>query len=220
MIGSLLFQYLEFGSLPLFNSMYEVFRSLTTIAKGHFVYFFSGLGLSILWSNNLGASGTVTMNNSVDGGVTLQDTATASQVAMNNKREFVHNGCACIWIAKINNNASESEFGFLGDQTYTTLQSLALGGMEGVSSSTNFTLDTEDGTTESVTVTSVVADTNYHTHKIVCGSSNVTYYIDGVLQATKTTNNPIAKMQLGLVARSRSGTTGKVTALMVEAYNT
>lgn len=205
--------------LQLYNSMYEVFQALTVVAKQHFVHYFVGKSLGIIWTTNLGGSGTVTMTDAIDGGMTLQDTGTSSTINMNNKREFVHNACTMIIVMKTNFNASESEAGFMGDITYTTLQSFALVGIEGSTSATNYALDTEDGTTESITASSTAADANFHTHKIVCGSANVKYYIDGVLVITKTTNLPLTKMQPGIVAKSRSATTGLVTILSMEAMN-
>ena len=202
------------------ESIYEQLFPLTTVMKQRVVDNFSGDTLNERWATTLGGSGTVTMNDAVDGGVTCQDTATSSGMHFGQKRQYAHNASVVIWVAKINNNVSEHEFGFGSSTLYTDSQDYALTGIEGSAGTANFHLDTKTSATNTITPTTISSDTNYHIWEIICDSSDVKLNIENVLQATNTTNLPAAKLEPAVFFRSRSATTALVTANYVEAYNT
>ena len=104
-----------------YGSVYEITNPLTTVAKQHFVEWFSGEDLdSKRWayadylSSNHTGSGMV---NDIDGGFKLVgDSSTAGSqntlISFNDKKQYSNTGSVVIWIAKVELTGSSKQGGW------------------------------------------------------------------------------------------------------------
>jgi hypothetical protein len=201
-----------------YASMYESRSALTTIQKQHFVEWFSGSALPSYWTlTNTAGTGSVAMADEVDGGIAISTGATqfdGCRLVFNNKRQYAPADSTVIVVSKRDANCG-TQVGFCG-----ATQDLDSATINNDSSGTYYGLRTADATTPSLTDTNVGIDTSYHTHKIICGSSNIINYIDGVIKVTKTTNRPTLKMQPCLFIFSRTTGAKIMNSTYMECYNT
>ena len=92
-----------------FGSVYEITNPLSTVAKQHFVEWFTGKELPTTrrWAltDNGGNNTGSTTHDGVDGGYTLEGTGSGSTqqylLSFNDKKLFSHTGSAIIWVAKL-----------------------------------------------------------------------------------------------------------------------
>jgi len=190
--------------------------------KQHFIEWFSGKQLPSYWTtrNHVGTA-TFRMSDSVDGGfeiVTSTTSNSAHSIDFNSKRQYDHVNSVAIAVISISALTISQVRAGLTNTTGLNLD-YAYSGFR-ASSSANFSINTADGSTTSVTAGSIVADTNFHSLKTECGSANIKMYVDGVLDVTKTTNRPTAKMQPVFIATNDSGTSSRTARIRyMECYN-
>ena len=99
-----------------FPSVYEMNNLLTTVRKQRFWEYFSGATLNSRWTTTLVSSGTVSMADSVDGGVKFGTSGSGHKatISLGGKRLFNHDGCVFITSFKFDSTQS------------STIQSIAL----------------------------------------------------------------------------------------------
>ena len=222
-------------------SLYEQLFPLTTVMKQRFVDNFSGDDIdSDRWGKGYQDSnaGTydISMNDAVDGGLRCtSNTGTnhgvyigfvpnASAVVTQSVRQYAHNGSVIIWGQRWNTISSEinsSNAGFM-EQGRTDAASVNMSVCRFSSGSSFFQHRVANGGgSQTDTASTVSTDTSLHTHKIELTSTNSQYTIDGVLEATITTNLPAAKFApcFGL-QNGATGTSSEFDLLYVECYNT
>lgn len=203
------------------ESLYEQLFPLSTVMKQRVVENFSGDALDTdRWTtNNHNGTNTFTMDDSTDGGfkiTTAGADGNAGSINFNNKRQYSPTGSTILSSVKLSStstlNAQAGLVNVVGNVTTSQVATFR-------TSSSYFALFTAGGSF-SATDSSISKDTNYHTHKIECGSSDVKYTIDGSLEITKTTNRPTVKLQPYFFTRAdtASAKTGHINYL--EAYNT
>jgi len=203
------------------SSMYESFQDLTSIQVSHFVEWFSGSSWPSNWTlyDSVG-TGSATMADEVDGGAFLSCSTSASSYRVawfNNKRHYDHSGSVIIFTLKRTSGEAYAHAGLCNTRDAETDDAY----MQDNSASTYKFLRTGDASTNSQTDSSIAVDTSWHNFKIEIGSSNVKLYIDGVLEVTKTTNRPTAKMQPRmLIGSTGTATTKTMQIRYLEAYNT
>ena len=210
-----------------YPSVYEMFQALTTIAKAHFWEWFSGSAISLIWTSG-GSGGSNYMADEIDGGLIVHTSATNNTyqyIDFNNKRHFEYDDSEFVIVMKqASVNPVMLLVGFIGAQSEITNALLGTGknlAMAGKGESTTyFQLYTADGTTQSATDTTISSDLNYHSYKTVLGSANIKLYLDGVLEVTKTTNRPAAKLQPVVSLRTGTSATKVMIIRYFEAYNT
>ena len=205
-----------------FPSVYEMTNPLTTVRKQHFWEYFSGATLNSRWrqENITGNTGTATMNDAVGGGLKVyagNSGADMSAIDFNDKRQFSPTASTCIVIGKTT-ASKQGGWGMLSDV------STGLHGIKTVINSVNtdpVRLYTADGNTESgETATSFLCSTaqaSFNTYKMWIESSNAYLSINGVLEATKSSNMPALKMQPFAYARLSLAYT---YVKYMECYNT
>jgi hypothetical protein len=194
--------------------------------KQHFIEWFSGKQLPSYWTtrNKIG-TGTFAMADEVDGGykITVQATASGQSSAdFNNKRQYSPTSSVFIYVAKDYKvgSAGGFEVGFHNNTTgFGSLNSCGIGGDLGTPA---LMARSADASTFSQTAMSSTYDTSWHTFKTVLGSSDLKYYVDEVLDVTKTTNRPTAKMQptFGVGTGSSSINPQAIGVRYMECYNT
>jgi hypothetical protein len=207
-----------------FDSMYESFNPLTTVNKQHFVEWFSGSALDSIWTQtNIVGTGGFVMEDSVDGGFKLScgtNVNDHSEIDFNNKRQYAHNGSVFITVTKKGATGGSdlaTYYGFVSNITSGATNEAGISD----SSFGNASLSTADASTRSLTGGTVNTGTAWHTHKIETSASNVVWYVDGVLNVTKTTNRPTITMQphARILNTSTSGIDDMWIRYM-ECYNT
>lgn len=82
----------------------------------------------------------------------------------------------------------------------------------------NWYVQSASGGSVTTTNTGVAADTSYHEFKISCTSTELTFFLDGTLVATVTTNIPTNLLQPYVFVVSKTGTTRDVFLDYIEAY--
>ncbi len=207
-----------------FASLYESFQELTSIQVSHFVEWFSGDSLDAIWTqHNETGSNTFAMADEIDGGFKIT-TGTSfldeATIYFNNKRHYDPRDCELIAISKSDSADHTIMTGMsnlndpISDGTAPDI------GVLDETIQTHFQADSSDGSVSLVAM-SIVIDNDYHIWKITCGSANIKYFADGVLEVTKTTNRPTQDMQpvLSIFTRENPGAASTQITYM-EIYNT
>tara|TARA_R110002020_G_scaffold703_1_gene3457 strand:- start:3872 stop:4549 length:678 start_codon:yes stop_codon:yes gene_type:complete len=206
-----------------YESMYESRSELTTVQNQHFVEWFSGKELGHYWTlTQIVATCTATISDSVDGGMLFQtDSGSGSPSAcltFNNKRQYNPAGFRFISICQKNDNNLGIKGGIGNDKVVNPSHYAFM--MEGSFVSYK-SLETKDGSTASLTASSIALSQNAFTYDIEGTSSNVKLGINGNLEVTKTTNRPTAACQPFLYIQSRSTAAVKdYNVRYVECFNT
>ena len=172
-----------------FPSVYEMFAPLTTVRKQHFWDYFIGDSLNSRWT--FSGTGSTSMQDAVDGGLKIDASSADGFISFNDKRQFAHNGSVIIIVGR-RETSNGHRIGFLSSSSVDNLDDVY---MQDWSTNTYKILRTGDSSTSSDANSSVTVDTSFHTYKLIMGSSNIKLNIDGVLEVTKTTNRPTAKLQ-------------------------
>lgn len=204
--------------------MYQAFDDLTTVRKQHFVEWFSGSTLDSIWTSydQIG-SATEAMSDSVDGGFEIQHSSTTNSwngIYFNNKRQYEETGSVIIGVVKriFGGDSGGYHYGLAGSNSTNQDQSANI--VSDTAQTTNFGLRTED-TSGAVTEGSTVVDDNWHSVKIELSASDCVMTLDGVSDATRTTNLPTIPLEPILYGISRSSASNDITAIRYcEAYNT
>jgi hypothetical protein len=193
--------------------------------KQHSWHWFSGVGLDYgVWTlQNHSGTGTVVMNEFASltpGGILLKTAASASancSIDFNNKRQYDHTNCVFICTGRRYDSSTRSSFGM----TNTANRTANFADSVDDSSNTNKSLRSADGSTISETQGSIAVNaSDLNTIKLEFGASNIKMYIDGVLDVTKTTNRPAAKLQPSFDALTRDSTANGSIIRYCEVYNT
>jgi|21_taG_2_1085346.scaffolds.fasta_scaffold37173_1 hypothetical protein len=206
------------------RSIYEQLNEYDTVAKQRVVETFSGDALDTdRWhTGNSTGTGTVVMEDVVDGGVKLDTGSSSSRVEINfqNKRQYDSQGSEVIWVAKTGQLTNTELLFGLADNNATA--SLDDGFVEFHSTnSSNWRLNKAFSQWVD---TSLAVDTNWHNFKLTLGASNVKLSIDGILSGTgyavATTEINSDKLQPEFHLHDLAVTTNTASARYCEAYNT
>jgi len=209
-------------AVDVFDSLYESFNPLNVIATQHFVEWFSGDALDSIWTQgDAGGVGTFQMEDSIDGGFSIQSGATAADfsfIGFNNIKHYDADNSILIAVFKDYNiavgnervglNNLDSEEGLGTHSSY----------MEAIQSVANYRLSTINVSFTQV-AGSVLRDTNFHSLKIQNTASDCKMIIDGVLDVTNTTTLPTDPLQPRIGSRADNGA-GKVGIRYLEVFNT
>jgi len=207
-----------------FSNVYEMLNPPSVIRKTHFWDWFDGSVLNDRWTETtLGGTPTFTMFDDVGEGFEILAKTSAGHtgaINFNDIRHYSHTATMFIGVHRVLSTVDME--GLVGgvDAKNFSATSVTIAGMRSVDSTDFFLIFTNDGAASSNTVSSVSLDTIFHTHQIECTSSNNQYSIDGVLEATKTTNLPDTKMQPTYIVTTRT-TASKIGHLRYfEVYST
>lgn len=210
-----------------FASIYQAKQALIILQKQRFVEWFSGDDIDLIWNKRTqqGDPGVFGMVDAVDEGFFVRSGSPDNSHAgidFNAIRHYSETACEIIGVCRITTTPQVwFAMGGINDANQklniSTFHSAIFHVEDG---NTNFVLRTGDASTNSDTAGSVAKDTSFHVGKVICGSANIKLDIDGVLDVTKTTNRPGARLQpIYQVATQDPGTReGHIRYL--EAYNT
>ncbi len=176
-----------------FDSLYESFQALTSVQRSHFVEWFSGSDINAIWDKvNHSGTGTFAMADSVDGGFQYTtDSALAGNsgyIYFNDKRHYDFDDSMIIGIMKVDDATNRQQVIGGADGMFFSGSYFI---MENDSVNSFYTLESDGSQTNS----SIAIDTSWHVHSTVLNGTNMKYYIDGVLEVTKTTNYPTGKYE-------------------------
>ena len=223
-----------------FGSVYEITNPLSTVAKQHFVEWFTGKELPTTrrWAltNNGGNNTGSTTHDGVDGGYTLEGTGSGSTqqslLAFNDKKPFnasATDGSTIIWVAKLtlpmpasldgtnDITASQGAWGMCGTMPNYWLNGIKINVPTGASSVINF--GTMNNSAEAFTATDlpVIVAADYKTYKLEQKSSSAICHIDGELKSTRTSGLSTTAMQPFLYQKYPDS---DVHTVFCEAWNT
>jgi len=206
------------------GSIAELLNDHSSVRKQHMWDWFTGSNFSNFasrgWTTTVTSSATVTMQDTVDGGLAITTSATAGSggmIDLNNIRQFAHDSSILIGVIQRNANLW-TQFGFTAN---TGTFSTDWAGVQNWSSSTYVEVRSADASTASNTNTDISVNTNTSCVKVELSSSNIVVNIDGILKATKTTNRPTVKMQPAYRVFSETTNAAKIGSIRyIEAYNT
>ena len=220
-----------------FGSVYEITNPLSTVAKQHFVEWFTGKELPTTrrWAltDNGGNNTGSTTHDGVDGGYTLEGTGSGSTqqslLAFNDKKLFSHTGSAIIWVAKLSLpmpasldgtnsiTASQGGWGMCGTMPSYWLNGIKINVPTTATSVINF--GTMNNSTETYTATDlpVIVAADYKTYKLEQKSSSAICHIDGEIKTTRTSGLSTTAMQPFLYQKYPDS---DVHTVFCEAWNT
>lgn len=217
----------RFGSASAeYASMYESRSELTVIQKQHFVEWFSGSVLDSIWTeHSITGSGIFAMSDTIDGGFTVgvdNNNNQISWIAFNDKRQYEPTGSVFIAVVKRAGAVDTNEYRTGLRNFATTSSSFESAYAKNQKVAANISLVTGDASADTETASTVAVSTNYNSIKLELGSSNVKETIDGVLEVTKTTNRPTAKLQpfFGMLNGGTETVTSTGHIRYMECYNT
>jgi len=220
-----------------FGSVYEITNPLSTVAKQHFVEWFTGKELPTTrrWAltNNGGNNTGSSTHDGVDGGYLLVGTGSGSTqqslLSFNDKKLFSHTGSAIIWVAKLSLpmpasldgtnsiTASQGGWGMCGTMPSYWLNGIKINVPTTATSVINF--GTMNNSTETYTATDlpVIVAADYKTYKLEQKSSSAICHIDGELKSTRTSGLSTTAMQPFLGQKYPDS---DVHTVFCEAWNT
>ena len=174
------------------KSLYSLLNKPEDIEGSRIIEFFSGYRLNQrIWSKELtDGNCTAELCDAIDGGVALKtgtDTNDVAQIDMNYTWQFSVRGSAMIFVAKrLASAGSRYDIGF--QSGYPNSQYVAH--IRNNTNDTYYRLTTSAGSTSNATDFSIAEDNDFHTGKIIMKESSALGYLDGVLEATNTSNLP------------------------------
>jgi len=204
----------------LVESLYSKLYHPTQIAKQRFVERFEGDVLDERWTETSeGGAPSTAMSDLVDQGweIFLNDVE-GLHIDFNNIRQYDPTGCVFICSTRrtAGSTSDEVSCGFANDSLDVSTDDRFH--MVNLATASFYTLLTER-TASTSTNTSVAPDTSFHLIKGEINSTNARLWMDGVLEATHTTNLPNVKMQ-PFFRGIRTGATYFARIRYYEGYNT
>jgi len=198
----------------------------STVAKSHFVEWFSGDALDSIWTFTQEAgTGTQQMEDVIDDGLGIDVTSTTDS-----DRVRIDFGD----IRHYEETAFELHMVIAADSTNGAFSGMENSGADGfngnhmltwnnkfTSGSTDQGLSTSDGTTQTNTTTGVAITTNFQYVRVSRNSVSAKCHLGGILEVTKTTNLPTLALQ-PVIWAFQWGTAGttKTKIRYLEVYNT
>ena len=197
--------------------------TVISVANQRVVENFSG---SILdtdrWASQVVTTGTVTMSDSLNGGINLATGTTSggrAKIHFDNIRQFSPTGSAMIVVAQRDIDANNYSEMFLAND-YSSSINAQWAEIYHRPDSTNIRLQTRDGSGYNNTDTGVARHINSMAYKLELKSASCELSLDGVVKAISTSALPTARLQP--VFRTETDTTSSrsLNITYCEAYNT
>lgn len=190
----------------------------------HFIEWFSGKQTHSYWttSQGSGSGGYATMTDVVDGGLEISSGSGSNNnfylLFANSKTPFIHTGCTQIAVWKDIVSSSPKNVGCGFSATGGTGNNSCFIKAAPTISST-FSCATRQ-TSSTHTASSVTLDTEYHTFKLDLKSASIDYYIEDVLEVTRTTQLPIASLSPLAYGDDSASPSAKMRIKYMECFNT
>ena len=200
-------------------SLIENQQSLAAPINQHFVEWFSGDALDSIWTQTFVGSGSVAMDDVINGGVKLQTGSATNDVTVIEFEDVNHysaTGSVFITNVKTSNlTSNDVDFGF--SQRAGSNHRMFIRYRQSTSTTE---LVTKDGTTINLQDLSDTPDTNWHNWKIQCHSTFGSATKDGDLIGITTSNLPTQKMSLIFATKTYTTAAKDMSIRYCEAYNT
>jgi hypothetical protein len=196
--------------------MIRRFSKRTGLQYYYFYDDFTGTNYEDRWWTTRGTGGSLALQ--TDGSIRVRATANNSfEMYQNDLPDFfVAKNATMMFRYKLNVTTSiQGEVGFEAASPNNTLDWVTLYYDSAVGS--NWQAQAAAGGTSTTVDTGVAADANYHEFKIITRNGEITYYIDGVLVATITTNITSLALQPYAYIVSKTGSTRDVFFNWIEA---
>ena len=201
-------------------SVYEMFNSLSTVGKQRFIEWFIGNDISTdIWNKqDINNPGTFAMSDVIDDGYDITTSATDGHISVINfatPKPFNPRASVSIQVARrVLRDVTMGGIKMNGapDQAGTERQCFITG-------ATFYEAQSSDGTATTV-ATDIAIDTAFHLWRILGGSADIQYSIDGILKVTKTTNRSTQIMQPYICGRATPAGVSQVRIKYLEVYNT
>lgn len=190
----------------------------------HFIEWFSGKQIPSYWttSQGSGSGGYATMTDVVDGGLEVSSGTGSNNnfyiLFSNSKTPFIHTGCTqiAVWKDIVSSTPKNVGCGFsatggTGNNSCFFKAAPSIGSV--FQCATRQTSSTHTGS-------SVTLDTEYHTFKMDLKSASIDYYIEDVLEVTRTTQLPIASLSPLAYGDDSASPSAKMRIKYMECFNT
>lgn len=206
------------------ESLYEHLFPLTTIMKQRVVDNLDGDTLNERWTVTHIGGGSTTMEDAIDDGFKITTGTTlndSTRVQFGDIRQYAHNASVSICVMKTTTTATAETLVGFNAEVGSPINHFSFAGQITGISTTDYVLLTGDDATSSGTEATFALDTIFHIHQVENGSANIKYSIDGVLEVTKESNRPIAKLQPILWKKTKLASTARIGHYRYyEAFNT
>jgi len=195
--------------------------SKSTEPLQHFVEWFSGDSLDSIWSQrNITGTGTYAMVDAIDEGFSIKSGASNSDESMiwfNDINHYSHAGSVIIGIFRRVTASTFASFGFTDDQIASGSDHISF--VDDTADSLK-TLFTANGSSQGSTNMVTSVDTIFHNIKMELDGSNAFCHVDGILEATRTSQLPDTNMQPNAYVFARTAGAKEAQIRYLEAYNT
>ena len=190
----------------------------------HFIEWFSGKQMPSYWTGSQGAGsgGYATMTDVIDGGLEISSGTGSNNnfyfLFSNSKRPFIHTGCTqiSVWRTITTSSPKNVGCGFSASGS-TANNSCFIKAAVGISSTFSCATRQTSGTH---TASSVTLDTEYHTFKLDLKSASIDYYIEDVLEVTRTTQLPADSLSPLAYGDDSGSPSSKMRIKYMECFNT
>lgn len=211
-----------------FDNVLSMVNPATVLKRSWFVEWFYGDDLKSLWDKNDLASGaTFVMADDVDEGFAVLTAATdanrATITVANTERHFDPRASVLedIWRRVNTPGITFSGFGNRtdGDVGNTPDEAFVVQDRDATTFVRFFTVR---NVTTSIVLTTLLSNTDFHRHRLELDATSARGWIDGILEATITTNLPLSssKLYAGFRTQSRTAAIAESHIRYMEAFNT
>ncbi len=201
-----------------FESVAEITTDPTVLWKTRKWHWMSGDSLPVDLNVTISGSGSVTVNDNINGGYLVTAGFGGPELNYNLIRHL--NFAGSVWLGEVQLISTTAQNALWGMTAVNRLSANFNGFIAGSSttpSPTNWRSTVNDGATNNAINSSVAFDALIHSHKLELTGSNGTYKLDDILLNTHTTNLPTTAMQPIVYL---DGVTKNYRIRQMEAYNT
>jgi hypothetical protein len=208
-----------------FDSVLDMVSPVGEIKKSWFIEWFNGLSLKLYWDQNsiLGAP-VFAMAFGIDNGFRIShgavDPTQGSIIAGNTERHFDNTACVMESVQRRVEVNGRTEVGFAnrtdGNLANTPDEAMVV---QDQSSLTFKRLITITNVSTTAVNTTVAVDTNFFRSRQELFSARAELRINGILEATSSSNLPLAKLYAGMKQTNIGANIGESQIRFMEAFN-
>ncbi len=218
-------QHLLFAHSPdasLSQAIIEARQPFGAEIKQHIVEWFSGDTLDSIWTKSIETSGTIVMQDVIDGGLIFTTSTTSfddNGLTFNNIEHYDHNGSAFIVVfRRITDNGEQMLSGLFGNNVINGTPRDVIYARDG-SGGAQKRFHTSDASTGTSVDMDQIGDLLWTVYFGQVFPSHATMHSNGKLAVIKTTNLPSSKMQPYVKMRSTNTTISTTAIRYYEAWN-
>jgi len=201
------------------NSYHELHKLLSEPVKTQFKDWFTGSVLHNRWTVIAETSGTVTMRDSIDGGIRIGSPATSGDdtgIGFNDIDQYDASNLVFITQFRRNTTQVRARAAMNGDDEFSPDDGVQW--RDDTADSVKM-FGTSNGGTDTNVTSSISINTVMTTYRALLNGAAALGHINGVLEAISTTDLPTVNLEPSLQIKTRTGATQHMDVRFMEAYS-